>query len=130
MGIISLATAQIKINCFEKNKSKYKSGIALDCSNMDNKNPNDVEEWIRNQSVINDGLFPNRIVNINLENNSFQQIFVFPLMTSLKKLSFKRNNVSTIVDNAFSDLQALEELDLSYNSITSKYFFKSTIYLI
>lgn len=122
MVIVSLSSAQSKVKCFDKNKGTDKSGIILDCSNTGDKNkPFTIEEWIRYHAFFDDGILANRVLQINLENNDFQKLFTLPLMTSLKKLSFKYNNISFIENMALSNLPALEELDLSYNSINSKY---------
>lgn len=122
MAIVSFASAQSKVKCFDKNKSKDKSGIILDCSNTADKHkPYKIEEWIRYHAFFDDGILANRVVQINLENNDFQKLFTLPLMTSLKKLSFKYNKISFIENMALSNLPALEELDLTYNSLNSKY---------
>lgn len=120
MTVISLISAQIQVKCFNNNKGKEKMGIILDCSNMAGKNNKySIEEWIQYHAFYDD-IVANRVLHINLENNNFQKVFLFPLMTSLKKLSFKCNNISTIENQAFSNLPVLEELDLSYNSLNSK----------
>lgn len=122
MGIVSLASAQSRVKCFDKNKGRDKTGIILDCSNMADKNtPFTIEEWIRYHAFFDDGILANRVLHINLENNNFQKLFTLPLMTSLKKLSFKYNNISFIENKALSNLPALEELDISFNLLNSKY---------
>lgn len=122
MVIVSVASAQSKVKCFDKNKGKDKSGIILDCSNTADKHkPYTIEEWIQYHAFFDDGILANRVLQINLENNDFQKLFTLPLMTSLKKLSFKYNNVSFVENMALSNLPVLEELDLSYNSLSSKY---------
>lgn len=120
MGIVSLTAAQTKVKCFDNNKGKDQMGIILDCSNMaDKSHPSTIEDWIRYHAFFDDGILANRVLHINLENNNFQEIFTFPPMTSLKKLSFKYNNVSSMENKALTNLPALEELDLSYNSLSS-----------
>jgi len=120
--VVSTTTAQTTIKCFDRSSNgKDKRGVILDCSNKVGKNnPYSIENWIRYHAFYDDGILANRVLHINLENNNFKYVFVFPSMTSLKKLSFKYNNISTIVDQALSKLPALEELDLSYNSLESK----------
>lgn len=121
MSIVSLTTTQTIVKCFDKNKSVDRTGIILDCSNTNGKShPYTIEEWIRYHAYFDDGILANRVININLENNNFQKLFTLPLLNSLKKLSFKYNNISTIENLAFSKLPALEELDLSYNALNSK----------
>ncbi|XP_025199329.1 carboxypeptidase N subunit 2-like [Melanaphis sacchari] len=120
MGIVSLTAAQTRVKCFDNNNGKDKMGIILDCSNMIGKSHlYSIEEWIRYHAFFDDGILANRVLNINLENNNLQKIFTLPLMTSLKKLSFKYNNISLIENKALTNLPALEELDLSYNSLNS-----------
>ncbi|XP_026822301.1 tsukushin-like isoform X1 [Rhopalosiphum maidis] len=120
MVIVSLTAAQTRVKCFDKNKGKDQMGIVLDCSNMVGKShPYSIEDWIRYHAFYDDGILANRVLNINLENNNLQQIFTLPSMTSLKKLSFKYNNISSIENKALTNLPALEELDLSYNSLNS-----------
>ncbi|VVC31620.1 Cysteine-rich flanking region, C-terminal,Leucine-rich repeat,Leucine-rich repeat domain, L [Cinara cedri] len=122
MGIAAmpLTAAQTRVRCFDKNKGLDKTGIILDCSNMASKSyPYTIEEWIQYHAFFDDGIFANRVLHINMENNNFQTAFKLPKMQSLKKLSFKYNNISTIEDQAFSDLPALEELDLSFNLLNS-----------
>lgn len=86
----------------------------------DENHKSKIEEWIKLHAFDEDGFVANRVLGIDLENNNLENIFQFPAMTSLKKLSFKYNKVSTIENNAFILLPALEELDLSYNLIHSK----------
>lgn len=113
--------AQKRMKCFDHNTSKDKSRIFLDCSNMaDENDKSKIEEWIKLHAFDEDGFVANRVLGIDLENNNFENIFQFPAMSSLKKLSFKYNKVSTIENNAFIMLPSLEELDLSYNLIHSK----------
>ncbi|CAH1726478.1 unnamed protein product [Aphis gossypii] len=120
MGIVSLTAAQTRVKCFDNNKGKDQMGIILDCSNMAGKShPYTIEDWIRYHAFFDDGILANRVLHINLENNNFQEIFTFPYMTSLKKLSFKYNNISSMENKALTNLPALEELDLSYNSLSS-----------
>lgn len=120
--IIPATMAQIKINCFDRSTNgKDTRGLTLDCSKMVGKNhPYSVEEWIRYHAFFDDGILANRVLYINLESNDFKNVFVFPTLRSLKKLSFRNNDISTIENQAFSNLPALEELDLSYNSLNSK----------
>lgn len=40
-----------------------------------------------------------------------------PLKFALKKISFKHNNISKIIKNAFSNLQYVSEIDLSFNNL-------------
>lgn len=121
MGLVSLTAAQTRVKCFDSNKGKDKTGIILDCSNMaDKSHPYSIEEWIRYHAFYDDGILANRVLHINLENNKLKQIFTLPSMTSLKKLSFKYNNISSIANKALTNLPALEELDISYNSLSSK----------
>jgi len=121
MGLVSLTAAQTRVKCFDNNKGKDKTGIILDCSNMaDKSHPYSIEEWIRYHAFYDDGIPANRVLYIDLENNNLKQIFTLPSMTSLKKLSFKYNNISSIVNKALTNLPALEELDISYNSLSSK----------
>jgi len=121
MGIVSSTAAQTRVKCFDKNKGRDKTGIILDCSNMAGKSPHSIEEWIRYHAFYDDEIPANRVLHINLENNNLKQIFTFPIMRSLKKLSFKYNNISSIANKALTNLPALEELDISYNSLNSKY---------
>lgn len=121
--IISLSNAQNKIKCFNENKNRMKAlgGVMLDCSNMiDKRQPKVIEEWVQTQ-VSNPEGSSKHILSIGLENDNFDNLFVFPEMKSLKKLSLKNNNISSIEKNALSKLLVLEELDLSHNSINSKY---------
>lgn len=121
MTAISLTSAQTQVKCFDKNKGKDKTGITMDCSNTAGKNNQySIEEWIKYHAFFDDGIVANRVLHINLENNNFQKVFILPLMTSLKKLSFKYNNISTIESHALANLPVLEELDLSYNSLNSE----------
>lgn len=123
MSIDSLVSAQNKIKCFDNNRGRLgdKGGITLDCSNTDgNSNLLHIEEWIQYHAFFNDDVPTKRVLNINLENNHFNKLFTFPQINSLKKLSFKYNNISTIEKLALSNLPALEELDLSYNALNSK----------
>lgn len=122
MGIVSLTAAQTRVKCFGNNKGRDKTGIILDCSNMAGKShPYSIEDWIRYHAFYDDGIPANRVLHINLENNNLKEIFTLPSMTSLKKLSFKYNNISSIANKALTNLPALEELDISYNSLNSKY---------
>jgi len=121
MNLVSLSAAQTRVKCFDNNKGKDKTGIILDCSNMAGKShPYSIEDWIRYHAFYDDGILANRVLHINLENNNLKQIFTLPSMTSLKKLSFKYNNISSIANKALTNLPALEELDISYNSLNSK----------
>lgn len=121
-GIVSLTAAQTRIKCFDNNIVKSKTGIILDCSNMaDRSHTYTIEDWIRYHAFYDVGILANRVLHINLDNNNLQQIFTLPAMSSLKKLSFKNNNITSIENNAFSNLPALEELDISYNSLNSEY---------
>lgn len=118
---VSLTAAQIRVKCFDTNKSKDKTGIILDCSNMAGRSSvYSIEEWIQYHAFYDDGFLANRVLHINMENNKFQTVFKLPQLLSLKKLSFKNNNISTIENRAFSNLPTLEELDMSYNSLNSK----------
>lgn len=119
--LVSVTAAQTKVKCFDHNKGRDRIGITLDCSNMaDKSHPYSIEAWIRFHAFYDDGFLPNRVLHINLENNNFQKLFTLPKMTSLRKLSFKYNNISVIEDQALTNLPALEELDLSYNALESK----------
>lgn len=121
INIVSLTTTQTIVKCFDKNKGTNRTGIILDCSKTNGKSyPYTTEEWIRYQAFLDDGILANRVININLENNDFQRLFKLPLLNSLKKLSFKFNNISSIENLALSNLPVLEELDLSYNALNSK----------
>ncbi|XP_060873377.1 carboxypeptidase N subunit 2-like isoform X2 [Metopolophium dirhodum] len=120
MGIVSSTAAQTRVKCFDNNKGRDKTGIILDCSNMAGKShPYSIEDWIRYHAFYDDGILANRVLHINLENNNLKKIFALPPMTSLKKLSFKYNNISAIAHKALTNLPALEELDISYNSLSS-----------
>lgn len=123
MEIVSLTTALTTIKCFESNsKGRDKMDIILDCSNtaIGKSHKYSVEEWIRNHAFVEDGILANRVLHVNLAYNNFQTLFTLPTMSSLKKLSFKHNNISFIENQALSNLRTLEELDLSYNSLKSK----------
>lgn len=121
MGVVCSMIAQKRIKCFDHNTSKDKSRIFFDCSNVaDENHKSKIEEWIKLHAFDEDGFVANRVLGIDLENNNLENIFQFPAMTSLKKLSFKYNKISTIENNAFIMLPALEELDLSFNLIHSK----------
>lgn len=121
LGIVSLINAQTKVKCFDNNKGEDDSGILLDCSNMVSENhPFTINEWIQHHAFVHDSIKANRVLQIKLENNNFQEIFKFPRMSSLKTLSFKNNNISSFEDRALTDLPALEEIDLSFNSLRSK----------
>ncbi|XP_016656809.1 carboxypeptidase N subunit 2 [Acyrthosiphon pisum] len=118
--IVSSTAAQTRVKCFDNNKGKDKTGIILDCSNMAGKShPYSIEDWIRYHAFYDDGILANRVLHINLENNNLIQIFALPPMASLKKLSFKYNNISSIANKALTNLPALEELDISFNSLNS-----------
>ncbi|XP_025411848.1 carboxypeptidase N subunit 2-like isoform X2 [Sipha flava] len=119
MGIVSLTAAQTTIKCFESNnKGRDKKNILLDCSNTTGKNHTySVEEWIRHHAFVDEGILANRVSQVNLENNDIEMLFTLPKMSSLKKLSFKHNKISSVENQALSNLQNLEELDLSHNSL-------------
>lgn len=120
--VVAMAAAQAKVKCFDKNKGRDRAGIALDCSNTAGKNnPYTIEEWIRYHAFFDDGILANRVLHVDLENNNFQKMFVLPAMVSLKKLSFRYNKIAAIENGALAKLPALEELDLSYNSLNSKF---------
>ncbi|XP_050535618.1 leucine-rich repeat neuronal protein 1-like [Daktulosphaira vitifoliae] len=124
----SKCSALYKVKCYEQYNGKDPSGIMLDCANIRNHHPNDIEMRVRYHAHFSTGgLKSYQIVEIDMTNNNLEHIFKLPLMDSLKKLSFKYNNISSINHQAFSDLPALEELDLSFNSLTSEQL-KSTIF--
>lgn len=123
-GIASLTSAQTKIKCFQPANGIAKSGtLLLDCSNMIDKNikQSNIEEWIKDYGDKGNIVYNRGVESIDLEHSNLSSIFVFPHMQSLKKLSFKNNNISAIESNAFVSLPALEELDLNYNSLHSKF---------
>lgn len=119
MGIAvppSTAAAQNRVMCFDDGSDTGKTGVILDCSGVADRT-GAVEEWIRSRAYRDHG----RVLHVNAENDNFQTVFRLPPLPWLKKLSFKHNNISAIEDQAFTDLPALEELDLSYNSLNSEY---------
>ncbi|XP_050440729.1 tsukushi-like [Adelges cooleyi] len=120
LAAVSTVSALYRVKCFDHNKGEDETGIILDCADMAGKShPYPIESWIGYHAYFDDGIKANQVVQIDLSNNDFQRIFKMPPMTSLQKLSFKYNNLTSIERLAFCGLPALEELDISYNTLPS-----------
>jgi hypothetical protein len=75
-----------------------------------------------------DGKWPNKTVElrVNFDDNKIKTITGFPSDLNIVELSFRRNDVSRIVDGAFQNLTTLRILDLSFNNLTSTALKKET----
>lgn len=119
----TVTAANTTVKCFESNnyRGRYKTNILLDCSGAAGESrAYTVEKWIRYHAFVDDGIPANRVLYVDLENNNFQNMFTLPPMSSLKRLSFGHNNISSIENQALSNLRTLEELDLSHNCLKGK----------
>lgn len=89
-------------------------GVGLDCTNTDMKRILlDVYFWYDDYNA------SYRVTSLKARNSNLEAIDrEFPSST-LKLLDLSSNGIAKIADSAFSNLQNLEELDLSNNSLES-----------
>lgn len=75
-----------------------------------------VDDW----AVLNDTNVEYEI--LMLDQNELEEIDVpFPtLRFALKTIVFRHNKIKKIVNNAFTNLESIEEIDLSYNELTTE----------